>query len=122
MLEFDLIFNEEPIKFKTAAGEREAVLREMSGKDRETYFDLVRKSVKTTKDKEGNEVTEILNAHGLSAALLKFCLWWKKGDQVIQAKESEILELPSRVIESLNEVASKMNGLDKESKEEIVKN
>jgi hypothetical protein len=94
MLELNLVFSEIPIALLTKVGKREAVLREMSGRDREEYLSVIQKALKVTTS-GGDTTAEITSEISLSAALLIRCLFWKNDDGTVQRiTENELLEFP----------------------------
>jgi hypothetical protein len=124
MLNLSLVFNETPVILQTKDGERHAVLRELSGKDREDYFRDVQKNVHIST--ENNDIkSEMKTTSGLSTILLVRCLFWKNGDSedsYVHVTEKELLEFPGRVLTELNIEANRLNGFTKESANEAVKN
>jgi hypothetical protein len=124
MLQLSLVFKETPVVLQTKDGERHAVLRELSGKDREEYFRDVQINVHISTNNDDVK-SELKNTAGLSTLLLTRCLFWKNGDSedsYVSATEKELLEFPGRVLTALNIEANRLNGFSKESADEAVKN
>jgi hypothetical protein len=124
MLELSLVFAETHVVLQTKDGEKHAVLRELSGKDREDYFRGLQENVHISTEKDDIK-SEIKNASGLSILLLTFCLFWKTGEDensYVHVTETELLDFPGRVLTALNLEASRLNGFTKESADQAVKN
>jgi hypothetical protein len=124
MLNLSLVFNEVLVVLQTKDGERHAVLRELSGRDREDYFRDLQKNVRISTENEDIK-SEMKSTSGLSTMLLSRCLFWKNGDgegSYVRVTDRELLEFPGRVLTELNVEANRLNGFTKESADVAVKN
>jgi hypothetical protein len=91
-------------------------IRELNGRDRDAYLDLVGNRVKYVNGVQ----TGMTSYAGLQSGLLAKCL--VNLDTNTAVPESTIASFPSSVLTELFKIAQKLNGLDKEAALDEIKN
>jgi hypothetical protein len=103
---------EQSIVLEMADGEeKKYVLRELFGKDRNSYFNKMKGRVTVDKDKN----IQINDFNGFHAELLKISLFYESGEPV---PVDEIEILPSTTQQKLFEMAQELSGLNTEQDSE----
>ncbi|MDR2170635.1 MAG: hypothetical protein LBP59_10875 [Planctomycetaceae bacterium] len=117
--EFDLSFREESVLLSRGGERLEAVLREMSGREREDYLNSLQSHVNFSRDGSASGVKSIT---GLTSLLLTSCMFWRVGDELVRVTDKELNAFPSRVLTELTELANELNGFTVVSMEAAIKN
>lgn len=108
-LVFDIDLQEQPVIVKRKDGTvKNYVLRELTGKQKGQYLNGMNTRLSISED---GKVTGIKNFDGIETSLLCRCLYNEEGKLV---SESELQELPARVLKQLFDAAQTLSGLNKE--------
>lgn len=112
ILKFSLKRKEEEIIFEMESGTtKRCFLREMTGKQRDSYFTTMGDRMKFGPD---GKVMGMKSYDGLQAGLLCLCLYDENGKPF---SFEDVQNFPSTVQKKLYERAQKMNDMEEESKE-----
>lgn len=130
MLKFDLGFQEKPFTVIHEGKEKKAVLREMSGTERESYLSHLSKQmeVRVDTDNDGSNIkpqVKRVSMAGDTTAVLECCCYWipeNAEDKPIRITKQELLSWPAKVLHELTKIANEMNAFDKDAKERAEKN
>ncbi len=113
-LRFDLKRKEVALILSDENGQdQEAILREITGRDRDEYMNFIAKMVKI--DGEGKP-TSFSNTAGITTKLLKLSLFWKESGKRIKPEEFETW--PAEVCEKLFYASQGLSQLGKSKKKE----
>ncbi len=106
---FSLVREETPVSLVSKDGvKRRYIVREMDGRDRDSYLTKMGNKMKLGAD---GKVIGITSFDGLQAALLCLCLFDEE-DKAVPIKD--IQEYPAKVQSELFKIAQTINGLDKD--------
>ena len=112
-LTFDLVLAEESVTLKGADGiVKECVLREMNGRDRDGYLNLLKSRIAI--DAQGRPSIKSFDGH--QASLIAKCLFDEAGNPVPMA---EINAFPASVQAALFASAQSLNALDEAGAGEV---
>lgn len=113
-LNFSLVLKEIPVTLAEEDGTViYAILKEITGMERDTYLNGVTKRMKFGAD---GKPTGVSSFNGLNSSLLAICLFDKATDKPIPLPK--INGFPAKVQESLHQAAEKLSGLEMGAKEE----
>jgi hypothetical protein len=105
VLKLKLERKETEVVLESESGEKTYTLRELSGKERNTYLNKMKNRAKV--DSKGN--TTITSFDGLQSDLLCLCFFNDAGELV---SKEEIENLPASTQQDLFDEAQKLSGLD----------
>lgn len=120
---FRIIRAEEPVRLEDPKTGQvtDYIVREMTGTDRDAYFQAMSNRQKTTPD--GKTVVGVFG--GIQAELISRCLFVPgPGGTSANVQVATIQSWPASVVEGLHELCERINGMDKDraKAEEAVKN
>lgn len=117
VLRFGLELKRQPVELQIPDGPiLEAYILELTGSQRDTYLDMVKKQMKM----KGGKVDAMTTFKGLNTHLLTLSLHKKDGDKLFLA--AEINEFPAQVQSALHEAAQELSGLEITLEEKKAKN
>ena len=110
---FSLEREEQPITLTSKeGGSRRLVIREMDGKDRDSYFTKIGNKMNLS---PSGKVLGIKSFDGLQSGLLSLCLFDETNKLV---PVQEIQAYPAKVQGELFKIAQRINGLDQKAEDE----
>lgn len=129
-LRFSLDFQEKEFVVEHEGKDRKAMLKEMSGREREDYLSQLTRNIDVDgsigANKDGaDQKFKVKSMAGTSTAMLERCCFWvpeNPEEKPTRVTKDELLSWPSKVLQKLSKIANEMNAIDEKSKEQAGKN